>query len=197
MPTGLHNHHAFLRYSKRTKVHLKILIADRPTPVTRREKPRSTSTSASQPHVLARSSPPPLILLQAPIVATIQVDIDDRRTRNVYCGGRAALSPSAVATRALVLLPAPPPRVARCPPVHEHLAARSARRCGTQLGLQKRKNNMRRSMDTGECVSTSMYNSSARRTDGRRSAYQHKHKRKKRNRRRLRTQEVGFAKILR
>jgi hypothetical protein len=47
-----------------------------PTPVTRRKKPRSTS-SASQPHVLARpsSSPPPF--LQAPIVATIQVDIDE------------------------------------------------------------------------------------------------------------------------
>ena len=115
MPTGLHDCHSFLRYSKRTKVHLKIIIADRPTPVTRREKPRSTSTSASQPHVLARSSPHPLILLQAPIVAIIQVDIDDRRTRNVYCGGRAALSPPAGATRALVLLPALPPRVARCP----------------------------------------------------------------------------------
>ena len=168
MPTGLHNHHAFLRYSKRTKVHLKILIADRPTPVTRREKPRSTSTSASQPHVLARSSPPPLILLQAPIVAIIQVDIDDRRTRNVYRGGRAALSPPAGATRALVLLPALPPRVARCLPLREHLAPRSARRYGAQI---KRKKNMRRSMDTGECMSTRMYNSSARRTEGRRSAY--------------------------
>jgi hypothetical protein len=47
-----------------------------PTPVTRRKKPRSTS-STSQHHVLARpsSSPPPH--LQAPIVATIRVDIDE------------------------------------------------------------------------------------------------------------------------
>ena len=48
-----------------------------PTPVTtRRKKPRSTSTS-SQPHVLARPSPPPPSFQQAPIVATIQVDIDE------------------------------------------------------------------------------------------------------------------------
>ena len=48
-----------------------------PTPVTRRKKPRSTSTSASQPHVLARPSFLPPTFLQAPIVATIQVDIDE------------------------------------------------------------------------------------------------------------------------
>jgi hypothetical protein len=47
----------------------------RPTPVTHRKKPRSTS-STSQHHVLVRpSSPPPI--LQAPIDATIQVDIDE------------------------------------------------------------------------------------------------------------------------
>ena len=43
-----------------------------PTPVTRRKKPRSTSTS-SHPHVLARPSSPQGLF--APIVATIQVDI--------------------------------------------------------------------------------------------------------------------------
>jgi hypothetical protein len=47
-----------------------------PTPVTRRKKPRSTP-SVSHPHVLARQSSPPPQFLQAPIVATIQVDIDE------------------------------------------------------------------------------------------------------------------------
>ena len=47
-----------------------------PTPVTRRKKPRSTP-SASHPHVLARQSSPTPPVLQAPIVATIQVDIDE------------------------------------------------------------------------------------------------------------------------
>jgi hypothetical protein len=47
-----------------------------PTPVTRRKKPRSTP-SVSHLHVLARQSSPPPQFLQAPIVATIQVDIDE------------------------------------------------------------------------------------------------------------------------
>ena len=48
-----------------------------PTPVTRRKKPRSTPSVSHPTHVLARQSSPPPQLLQAPIVATIQVDIDE------------------------------------------------------------------------------------------------------------------------
>ena len=47
-----------------------------PTPISRRKKPRSTSSS-SHPHVLARPSSPPPPILPPPIVATIQVDIDE------------------------------------------------------------------------------------------------------------------------
>jgi hypothetical protein len=46
-----------------------------PTPV-RRKKPRSISSS-SHPHMLARPSSPTPPVLSAPIVATIQVDIDE------------------------------------------------------------------------------------------------------------------------
>ena len=50
-----------------------------PTPVTRRKnlKPRSTPSVSLSTHVLARQSSPPPRLLQAPIVATIQVDIGE------------------------------------------------------------------------------------------------------------------------
>ncbi|KAH9173076.1 hypothetical protein EDB89DRAFT_1961167 [Lactarius sanguifluus] len=47
-----------------------------PTPVTRRKKPRSTSSS-SHPHLLARPSSPTPPALPPPIVATIQVDINE------------------------------------------------------------------------------------------------------------------------
>jgi hypothetical protein len=48
-----------------------------PTLVIRRKKPRSTSSS-SRPHLLTPTvPPPPLPILPAPIVATIQVDINE------------------------------------------------------------------------------------------------------------------------
>ena len=47
-----------------------------PPPVTRRKKPRSMPF-ASHPHVLARQSSPTPPVLQASLVATIQVDIDE------------------------------------------------------------------------------------------------------------------------
>jgi hypothetical protein len=47
--------------------------AQSPTPFTRRKKPRSTS---SLPHILARPSSPTPPVLPAPIIATIQVDIN-------------------------------------------------------------------------------------------------------------------------
>ncbi|KAH8992191.1 hypothetical protein EDB92DRAFT_590748 [Lactarius akahatsu] len=47
-----------------------------PTPVTRRKKPRSTSSS-SHAHLLARPSSPTPPALPPPIVATIQVDINE------------------------------------------------------------------------------------------------------------------------
>ncbi|KAI9453898.1 hypothetical protein BJY52DRAFT_1205372 [Lactarius psammicola] len=47
-----------------------------PTPVTRRKKPRSTSSS-SHPHVLTRPSSPTPPVLTPLIAATIQVDIDE------------------------------------------------------------------------------------------------------------------------
>ncbi|KAF8264669.1 hypothetical protein EI94DRAFT_1805554 [Lactarius quietus] len=47
-----------------------------PTPITRRKKPRSPMSSVHT-HVLVRQSSPTPPLLQAPIVATIQVDIDE------------------------------------------------------------------------------------------------------------------------
>ena len=48
-----------------------------PTLVTRRKKLRSISSVSHPTHVLTRQSSPPPQLLQAPIVATIQVDIDE------------------------------------------------------------------------------------------------------------------------
>jgi hypothetical protein len=47
--------------------------AQSPSPVTRRKKPRSTSS----PHMLARTSSPTPPVLPAPIIATIQVDIGE------------------------------------------------------------------------------------------------------------------------
>ncbi|KAH9053746.1 hypothetical protein EDB87DRAFT_1780383 [Lactarius vividus] len=47
-----------------------------PTPVTRRKKPRSAS-STSHPHLLVRPSSPTPPTLPSPIVATIQVDINE------------------------------------------------------------------------------------------------------------------------
>jgi hypothetical protein len=126
-----------------------------PTPVTRRKKPRSTS-SASQHHVLARPSSFPPPLLQVPIVATIQVDIDESLLRqNKKRISWPVLSRSVAATQALDLL-APPPRAARHPLPCEHLAPCSARRYGGTLDLQKRKKSTQRSTDTGELVWTMM-----------------------------------------
>ncbi|KAI0294664.1 hypothetical protein B0F90DRAFT_1755372 [Multifurca ochricompacta] len=49
-----------------------------PTPVLRRKKPRSTSSSSSRLPVSARATSPPSVpTLPMPIVATIQVDIDE------------------------------------------------------------------------------------------------------------------------
>jgi hypothetical protein len=49
--------------------------AQSPTPITRRKKPRSTTSSL--PHMLARPSSPTPPGLPAPIIATIQVDINE------------------------------------------------------------------------------------------------------------------------
>jgi hypothetical protein len=49
--------------------------AQSPTPITRRKKPRSTTSSL--PHILARPSSPTPPGLHAPIIATIQVDINE------------------------------------------------------------------------------------------------------------------------
>jgi hypothetical protein len=124
-----------------------------PTPVTRRKKPCSTS-SALQPHVLARPSspPPPVTVLQAPIVATISTSHCRNRTRNGYRSDRAALSRSAAVTQALVLL-APPPRAARHPPLRKQPAPRSSHGYDAIPGSHNKKS-MRQSTDTGDLTRT-------------------------------------------
>ena len=92
-----------------------------PTPVTtRRMKPRSSSTT-SQPHVLARPSPPPPSFLQAPIVAANQVGIDEslmkqnkkhisRRQRGRITGGSGnsnSSSTTSSSTRSRTTFPPP------------------------------------------------------------------------------------------
>jgi hypothetical protein len=123
-----------------------------PTPVTRRKKPRSTS-SASQLHVPAPSSSSPP-LLQAPIAATIQVDIDEsllkqnkkrisrRQSSPITVGsGNSSSGSTSSSTRA-----------ARHPPFREPLAPCSARHYGGTLDLRKRKKSTQRSMETGELI---------------------------------------------
>ncbi|KAF8264664.1 hypothetical protein EI94DRAFT_1779516 [Lactarius quietus] len=92
-----------------------------PTPVTRRKKPRST-TSSVHTHVLARQSSPTPPLLQAPIVATIQVDIDEsllkqgkkrisrRQSGLITVGSGNSSSGSTTSSSAKSRATSPPPR---------------------------------------------------------------------------------------
>jgi hypothetical protein len=149
-------------------MHSKTIAAQSPTPVTGRKKPRSTPSS--HPHILARPSSPPPPSPTAPIIATIQVDINEsllkQSKKRISWRQSGLISRSAAETRVLVLAR---PGVVRPPLLREHPAPRSARRCGAMLGLQRKKKSMRRSTDTGQRMPTRR--SSGHQAEGRRSVH--------------------------
>ena len=114
----------------------------RPTPVTLRKKTRSTPSVSHPTHVLVRqSSPPPQ--LQAPIVATSQVDIDGSSLKsnkkrisrrqsdlisvtNAVGTGHSSSGSTSSSTKSRVT--SPPPRAS---------APHSDRRCGAMPDLRR------------------------------------------------------------
>ena len=100
----------------------------------RHKRPLPTPTSASRPHVLVRPIPSPPTLLQASIVATIQVDIDElllKQNKKRISRRQSGLSLSAAATRARVLL-VHPPRAVRAPPRTPSLVFGPPLRCSAE-----------------------------------------------------------------
>jgi hypothetical protein len=100
----------------------------------------------------------PLPLLQALIVATIQVDIDEsfvKQNKKRISRWQSGLITSAVTTQVPDLL-ARPSRAARHHPLHEHLTPRSACRCDSTPKLMGEGEGSRRSKATGEWVPTRM-----------------------------------------
>jgi len=172
--------------------------AQSPSPVTRCKKPRSTSS----PHMLARPSSPTPPVLPVPIIATIQVDIGEsfpkqsekrisRRqsglitVANSVGSGNSSSGSSSSRGRA-------------ASPLREHLAPRSARRCGAMPGLQRKKKSMRPSMDTDQLKPTRRSHSSVHQVEGRRSVHWRRRKPKKRQQKVVgNAGSVVFAKISR
>ena len=128
----------------------------RPTPVTRRKQTHSTPSVSHPTHVLVRQSSPPPQLLQAPIVATSQVDIDESLLKsnkkrisrrqsdlisvtNAVGTGHSSSGSTSSSTKSRATSPSP-----RAPAPH------SDRRRSAMPDLQKRKKSIRRFMDTGE-----------------------------------------------